>query len=128
MQGASRRLERVAEMLKREVSELIRRELTVEEIGLLTVNEVSVAPDLRTATVYLGFVGTRDQKKNAPGKLEARSGRIQMLLGAGLRLKFTPQLKFLLDDSVEKGSRVLAMLDELDRSASGTQPPNPEAK
>src|SRR5262245_46101750 len=111
MHAVNRRLERVAEMLKREVSELIRRELTVEEVGLLTVNEVAVAKDLRTASVYLGFVGTREQKKNAPSKLEARSGRIQRLLGANLRLKFTPQLRFVLDDSVEKGQRVLAILD-----------------
>jgi ribosome-binding factor A len=119
----NRRLQRVAELLKREVSELIRRELTVEQIGLLTVNEIVVAKDLRTATVYLGFVGTREQKKNAPAKLEARTPRIQLLLGATLRLKFTPQLRFVLDDSVEKGNRVLAILDELERAGPGADSP-----
>lgn len=112
-----RRLQRVAELLKREISELIRRELSVEEVGLLTVNEVKVAPDIKSATVYVGFVGTRNQRSAAPAKLEQHSGRIQSMLGSHLSMKWTPVLTFLLDESVEQGNRVLAILDELDRGS-----------
>jgi ribosome-binding factor A len=113
----SRRLERVTELLRREVSELIREELSVEEVGLLTVNEVKLAPDLKSATVFVGFVGTESQKKGAPAILKLKAKRIQMLLGATLRLKWTPVLHFLLDDSIEKANRVLAIMEELDRPA-----------
>lgn len=117
----SRRLERVAELLKRELGEIIRREFAVHEVGLFTVNRVGVARDLKSAIVFLGFVGTNLQRKKAPELMESRAGLLQMQLGNTVRLKFTPQLKFVLDDSVEKGNRVLQILDEL----SNTPPPQP---
>lgn len=110
----SRRIERVAEMLKRELGELIRRKFNVASVGLLTVNRVGVAKDLRSAIVFLGFVGTQDQRKHAPAVLQSAASQLQMELGQTIRLKFTPQLKFVLDDSVEKGNRVLQILEELD--------------
>lgn len=118
----SRRLERVAELLKREVSELIRKELNVEEVGLLSVNEVKLSPDLKSATVYIGFVGSRNQKNKAPGILKERSKQIQFQLGSALRLKWTPVLHFFLDDSIEKANRVLSILEDLEK-ASPTPPP-----
>jgi ribosome-binding factor A len=62
----NRRTARVRELLKHEIAECIRRELSIEEVGLLTVNDVGLASDLRTATVFVGFVGTKEQKKRAP--------------------------------------------------------------
>ncbi len=119
----NRRQARVAKLLKREVGEIIRREFSVDEVGLLTVNEVGVASDLKSATVYLGFVGTRQQRASAPEKLESRAARIRMMLGSAIRLKFTPVLKFILDDSIQEASRVLQILEELDRNgpASGQE-------
>ena len=111
----SRRLQRVTELLKRDVSELLRRELNVQEVGLLSVNEVKVAPDLKTATVFVGFVGNRQQRSAASDKLGQRAKHIQMMLGSQLSMKWTPVLNFLLDESVEKGNRVLAILESLDQ-------------
>ena len=111
----SRRLQRVSELLKREVSELIRRELAVEEVGLLTINEVKVSPDIKSATVYVSFVGNRSQRGVAEAKLAQHSKHIQALLGPQLSMKWTPVLTFLLDDSIEKGNRVLAILEQLDQ-------------
>lgn len=121
----SRRLQRVQEQLRRELSDLLRREFSVEEVGLLNVNEVKVAPDLKTATVFLGFVGTAAQRRAVPEKLESRSGRLQLALGSVLRMKWTPVLRFLLDDSVEKANRVLAILEELERSPSPSTSASP---
>lgn len=112
----SRRLSRVAELLKREVSDLVRRELSIEQVGLLNVHEVRVAPDLKNATVLLGFVGTAAQRKNAPARLEEHASRIQAMLGSQLKLKWTPVLRFLLDDAVEQGDRVLTILKELEEN------------
>lgn len=117
-----RRIERVAELLKRELSEILRRELNVEQSGLLTVHEVVPARDLRTATVFLGFVGSASQRKNILATLEERVPRLQEVLGAAVRLKFTPVLRFQLDESVERGMRVLQILDGLDPEPPSVQP------
>lgn len=87
-------MQRVTELLKREVSELLRRELNVQEVGLLSVNEVKVAPDLKTATVFVGFVGNRQQRSAASDKLGQRAKHIQMMLGSQLSMKWTPVLNF----------------------------------
>ncbi len=126
----NRRLQRVAELLRREMSEIIRRDFSMEEAGLLTVNDVVVAPDLRTATAFIGFVGTAAQRKAAPDRLESRAGRFQQVLGSHLRLKWTPVVKFILDDSIERGNRVLAAMEEIERAqadapAAVIPPPTP---
>lgn len=113
----SRRIERVAELLKRELGELIRREFSVQATGLLTVNRVGLARDLKSAIVFVGFVGNPEQQKTVRVLLNERAAHLQMALGSVVRLKFTPQLKFVLDDSIEKGDRVIQILDELDAPA-----------
>ena len=111
----SRRLQRVSELIKRELAELIRRELSVEKIGLLNINEVKVAPDLKNALVFVGHVGTRGQRLQASAALESNSKRLNLQLGAVLRLKWTPILQFRLDDSVTEANRVLSILDDLEK-------------
>jgi ribosome-binding factor A len=69
------------------MSEIIRRDFPIEQAGLLTINDVVVAPDLRTATAFVGFVGTPAQRKAAPDRLESRASRFQQILGS--HLKFT---------------------------------------
>ena len=114
----SLRLERVRELLKRQIGEVVRRELPVNEVGLINVNDVEVAPNLHTATVYIGVLGGPAQKKTAMEALDIHRKRIQGLLGKAIVLKYTPQLRFVLDESVERGNRVLRILDELDPPSS----------
>ncbi len=121
----SRRLQRVAELLKREVSDIIRRELSVDQVGLLNINEVSVAADIRSAIVFIGFVGTQAQRAAAPEKLQAHAARIQLALGSALRMKWTPTLQFVLDDSIERGNRILSIIEEIEKPASPGKPPSP---
>ena len=113
----SLRLERVRELLKREIGELIRRQLPVEQVGLINVNDVDVAPNLHTATVFIGVLGGDAQKKKAMEALELESKRIQGLLGKAVVLKYTPHLRFVLDESIERGNRVLQLLNELDNES-----------
>jgi ribosome-binding factor A len=110
-------LERVREMLKREIGEVIRRELPVAEVGLINVNDVNVAPNLKTASVFIGVLGGDTQKKRAMEELEKKRKRIQGLVGRGIVLKYTPLLRFILDESIERGNRVLRILDELEKSS-----------
>jgi ribosome-binding factor A len=116
----SLRLERVRELLKREIGELIRREVPVDQVGLINVNDVQVAANLHTASVYIGVLGGDAQKKRALEALELRRRRIQGLLGKAVVLKYTPHLRFVLDESIERGNRVLRLLDELDKPSSSS--------
>jgi ribosome-binding factor A len=116
----SLRLQRVRELLKREIGEVIRRQLPLGEVGLINVNDVEVAPNLHNATVYIGVLGGAAQKKSAMEALEQNRKRIQLYLGKAVVLKYTPQLRFVLDDSVERGNRILRILDELGQSSSSS--------
>ncbi|MDB6025239.1 MAG: RbfA [Verrucomicrobiales bacterium] len=111
----SLRLERVRELLKRELGEIIRRELPVNEAGLISVNDVAVSKDLQSATVFVGLFGKDDQKKRALTLLDNNRKRIQGLVGKSVVLKYTPQLRFVVDESIERGNRVLKILDEIEK-------------
>jgi ribosome-binding factor A len=114
----SLRLERVRELLKREIGEAIRKELPVGEVGLINVNDVDVAPDLKNATVYIGVFGDDAKKKRAMDALTASRKRLQGMVARAVILKYTPHLRFVLDDSIERGNRVLRILDELEKPTS----------
>jgi ribosome-binding factor A len=118
----SLRLERVREMLKRRIGEVVRRQLPMAEVGLININDVEVAPNLHTATVYIGVLGGPAQKKTAMEALATHRKQIQILLGRAIVLKYTPQLRFVLDDSVERGNRVLRILEELETSSPPNEP------
>jgi ribosome-binding factor A len=118
------RVERVRELLKRELGEIIRRELPLSEAGLITVNDVDISKDLQMATVYVGVVGTPQQKKRALSLLEQSRKRLQGLVGRAVVLKYTPQLRFELDQSIERGNRVLKIIEELEDSSSRNEEPS----
>jgi ribosome-binding factor A len=117
----SHRLLRVRELLKREIGEAIRREIPVQQAGLVTVNDVDVAGDLKNAKVYLGLLGTTEQKKTALELLNLNRPRIQSMVAKTVVLKYTPRLKFVVDESVDRGNRVLRIIEELEK----TMPPEP---
>jgi len=113
---ASLRLQRVRELLKRELGEIIRREIPVGEAGLITVNDVNVSSDLHTAAVYIGILGNAEQQKKGLAALNHHRKHIQGLVGKAVILKYTPQLRFIMDDSIEHGNKVLKIIDELDQA------------
>lgn len=109
---------RVRELLKRQIGEVIRRELPINDVGLITVNEVGVSNDLHSAVVYIGVVGTAEQRKKAASVLGHERKRIQGLVARAVVLKYTPHLRFVLDESIERGNRVLEILEEIESSSS----------
>jgi ribosome-binding factor A len=115
---SSLRLERVRELLKRQLGEVIRRELPLNEAGVITVNEVSVSNDLHLATVYVGIVGSDEQRTQSMARLQQERKKIQGLVGRAVVLKYTPHLRFVLDESISRGNRVLRILDEIEGSSS----------
>ena len=90
----SLRLERVRELLKRELGEIIRRELPVNDVGLISVNDVIVASDLHSATVFVGVFGNAETQKRAMELLDQNRKRIQGMVASAVILKYTPKLRF----------------------------------
>lgn len=115
------RIERVRELLKRQLGEIIRREMPASAAGWVTVNSVDVAGDLKSATVYVGVIGSADQQQKAVTLLNEQRPRLQELVAHAVVLRHTPRLRFELDTSVERGNRVLAILDEIERSSPPAQ-------
>lgn len=122
----SLRLERVRELLKRAIGEAIRREFNVSDVGLISVNDVDCAGDLKTATVFVSILGNAEQQKRGLAKLTEQRARIQELMAKAVVLKFTPVLKFVVDDSIVRGNRVMQILDELDKASPA--PPSQQAE
>ena len=112
----SLRLQRVRELLKRAIGEVIRREFEVSEAGLITVNDVDVSGDLHSALVFISILGNADQQKRGLALLARYRKRIQGLVGRAVVLKYTPTLRFLTDDSVMRGNRVLKIIEDLEKT------------
>ena len=109
------RLERVREMLKRTLGEIVRRDFPPGDIGLITVNDVEVSADLKEAKVFVGVVGNPEAKRRAMNLLNGRRGQLQFELGRTIVLRYTPKISFHLDESVERGNRILTIMEELDK-------------
>ena len=107
------RLERVNELMRRELGELINREVSFQA-ALVTVQQVDITPDLKSAHVYISVMGTPEQCNEALARLHANRKNLQHLLSKRVVLKFTPHLHFKLDDTIERGTRIINLLDQID--------------
>ncbi|HEY5232231.1 MAG TPA: 30S ribosome-binding factor RbfA [Verrucomicrobiae bacterium] len=123
---ASLRLQRVRELLKREIGEAVRREFHVSDAGLITINDVDVAGDLKSAVVFVSILGNADQQKRGFQLLTEHRARIQSLVARSIILKYTPALKFVFDDSIVRGNKVLQIIEELEKTAPADSGPTEE--
>ncbi|HUV52167.1 MAG TPA: 30S ribosome-binding factor RbfA [Dehalococcoidia bacterium] len=110
----TRRIERVNELIREEISELIRREVKDPRLNsFISVTEVVTSPDLRHARVFVSIMGTEEEKKQVEKGLAAAAGFLRRELGERLTLRYTPDLIFQLDDSIERGSKLLQLINEV---------------
>src|SRR5476651_950389 len=123
---ASLRIQRVRELLKQEIGEAIRREFHVNEAGLISVNDVDVAGDVKSAVVFISIFGNAEQQKRGFQLLTEHRIRLQGLIGRSVVLKFTPKLKFVIDDSIGRGNKVLQIIEELEKTAPVDSGPTEE--
>ena len=109
----SRRTERINDLLQEEISDLLRRGVKDPRIGgLVTITEVDVSPDLRRAKVFVSVMGTDEEKTSTFRALGAAAHFIQRELRKRLTMRRTPEIDFVPDDSLERGARLLALLEE----------------
>ena len=123
------RARRVEEQLKRLLAELVRREVKDPRVGLITITSAEVSRDLTHATVYFTpFAGTGDAKA-ALEALQHAAGYLRHLVRNQMRLRVAPELVFRIDDSVERGARLSALIQdavESDRRRHGESEPEEE--
>ena len=106
------RLARVCEVIKRELGDLFHRELDFEG-ALVTISSVDITPDLKQAHVFISALGTKGQQRASMQKLEKNRVLLQSGLAKRIKIKHTPQLHFRIDEAMERGSRVLNIMNEL---------------
>ena len=95
------------------MGELINREVSFGGT-LVTVQQVDITGDLKHAHVFISVMGSEEQAKAAFAKLHANRVNLQHLLSKRVVLKFTPHLHFKIDDSIERGNRIIDLLGEID--------------
>ena len=117
----SRRTERLAEEVREEVALLIASELKDPRIGFVTVTRVEVTPDLRTARIYVGVLGTEKQRTTSLAGLKQGAGFLRRALGRILRLRYTPELVFQYDEGLEASDRVAKLLAEISTPAAAPE-------
>lgn len=121
---AGKRLERVNQLIKEEISLLLQRELRDPRLGFVSVTEVAVSPDLRQAKVFVSVLGDEAQWVASLQALQSARGFMWSWLRRHLDLRVTPELTFRPDRSMEHAARMQALLADLDapRPDAGPEP------
>ncbi len=110
-----RRKQRIAEEIQRRASQFIREELKDPRIGFLTITGVEVNSDLTHATIYVSVLGDEAAKKETMNTLHRAKGLIKRDIGDWLRIRVTPEIVFRLDTGLERGARVLELIEHLEQ-------------
>ncbi len=106
---------RIEQSIQSEISQILLKELRDPRIGFCTITRVRVTEDYRYASVYVSFLGKEDAVSKGMEGIQAASKHIQALLAQRLNLKFTPYLRFIYDDSFEKG---ISLIEKINAVAS----------
>lgn len=113
----SQRMQRVDELLRQEIGVLLAKEVADPRIGFVTITDVETSPDLRHAKVWVSVIGGKAEADETVRALQQAMGYVRHQLGQRLRIKRIPELHIRLDDSAERGTRVLHLLNELEAGA-----------
>jgi len=109
----SHRPEKVEEVIKEALSHILQREVRDPRIGFVSVTDVDVSLDLRHARVFVSVLGDPEAKAATMQGLSSAARYIRRALGQRLQMRYTPEISFKLDESIERGARVLKLLGEV---------------
>lgn len=116
-----KRAERIGDLIKEEVSQIIQYELKDPGIGFVTITGVEVSDDLKHAKIFYSVLGDESAKKESSSALKRACGFVQHEIGRRLRLKYTPEIYFQFDPSVEYGARIETLIKEIHNSEKSTK-------
>ncbi len=111
----SRRVARVSSLIKREVSQMLMAGIKDDRVGagMVSITDVEVSGDLQHAKIFVSIYGTDDARAETMSGLQAAAGYVRSELGQRIRLRRTPEVIFREDRSVERGTRVLSLINQL---------------
>ncbi len=107
------RTNRVADLIRDEVSKLLLRELRDPRIGFVTITGASVSPDLRNVRVYVSVLGKSSVRDESLEALNSAAGFVRRAIFKNLRLRNSPTVSFHLDESLDRGARIEEVLREI---------------
>lgn len=110
---SSRRAERVGEAMREVIAELLTREIKDPRVGMVTLTAVDVSPDLRHARVYFSCLGEEAERQRTLAGLQSAAGFLKGQVARRLRLRYAPELTFMVDPTVEQADRLASLLKQV---------------
>lgn len=123
----TRRTRQVGELLREELTDIIRREVKDPRIGFFSVTNVDVTPDIRSARVYISVLGTDEEREETLSALRSAAKFIRFHLKPRLRMRQIPELEFRDDRSMEYAQQISETLREVRAQDEAMRKANPEA-
>jgi ribosome-binding factor A len=124
--ATDRRIARVAELIRREVSQMLMVGIKDDRVGagIVSVTDVDVSGDLQHAKIFVSVYGTEEARVATMSGLKAATGYVRGELGRRVRLRRTPEVIFVEDRSLERGTQVLSLLDQLSQERTKLAEPD----
>jgi len=121
--ATGRRVSRVSSLIKREVSQMLINEIKDDRVGagMVSVTDVNVSNDLQHAKIFVSIYGTEEAKTETMEGLKASTPFVRRELGQRMRLRRTPEVVFLEDTSIERGDRILNLLNQISKPSPNFQ-------
>jgi len=116
------RQEKVRELLKVEISDILRREARDPRIGFVTITDAEVTPDLLHARVFVSVLGTDEEREATLEALRSAGGFVRSEFAKRVSMKIIPEIEFRFDESIEHGARIFELLEHIRREESGEEP------
>lgn len=113
------RSDRVASQLQKELAELLQMHVKNASLGMVTVSAVEVTRDLSMAKAYVSFLGAKETPKKCVKILSEYVPMLRHEVGKRMRMRVMPELRFVYDESIERGLRMQALLNQLEPGSSG---------
>lgn len=115
--ATDRRVSRVAALIQREVSQMLQNGIKDDRVGasMVSVTDVDVSGDLQHAKIFVSLYGTAEAKAETMAALKASTGYVRRELGQRVRLRRTPEVVFVEDKSLERGDRILSLLNRIEQ-------------
>jgi len=124
---SSFRILQVNALIKEEIGKILLGEMQDPRLQGLVITEVRTTKDLQHAQVFVSCLGGTDRRRTTQEALEHSAGHIRYLLGQRVRLKYTPELRFTVDESFDRASRILEILKHVDLGDESTPPGNTQS-
>ena len=118
------RPERIAKEMQEIIAQVISEEIKDPRIGFITITRVEVTPDIRNAKVYFSSLGGKEEKEYAAEGLNSAAGYIRKSLSEKMRIKFTPELLFRLDESAEYSIHLGQIFDKIHKEKEKKDEPS----